>query len=546
MMGRFLAVMVGLLAVFSALVANLYHLQIRQGGFYAAKAESQNRLAGFFNAERGSIYFTDRHGNRIPAVLNRDYPVVFAVPRQIQDAEGTAEAVAAILNLNESEKRELEGKLAKPGDAYERLTSKVHDEVAEKVKESAIRGIYVESEQFRFYPFETLAAHVLGFVAPTDKDDVVQGRYGIELGYDLRLRGRTGQSDGDNIVEPEDGDDVTLTIDRNIQAQAEELLSRLVEDHGATGGTIIVEEPATGKILTLANAPTFDPNRYGEFPIAHFLNPAVQSIYEPGSVFKVITMASGIDSGVVTKDSTFIDPGSLTLDGRRIENAGGKGYGTVTMTEIIEQSINTGAAFVGRKIGRESFLRYLGRFGFDAPTGIELPGEVRGKLSSLKAGAREVNLATVSFGQGVAVTPLELVSAISAIANGGVLMKPYLTSDSAPTAVGRVVSEEAAREVTEMMVSAVEKAGVARIPNYRVAGKTGTAQIPDFVRGGYTDKFIHTYVGFAPVADPKFVILVKLDQPLGAPLAGRTVVPAFRELAEFMLNYFLIPPDNLL
>lgn len=214
------------------------------------------------------------------------------------------------------------------------------------------------------------------------------------------------------------------------------------------------------------------------------------------------------------------------------------------MTEVIEQSINTGAAFAEKKTGHDTFYNYLLKFGFGELTDLELPGEISGTLRNLKSSFRDINFATAAFGQGVSVTPIQLVSAISTIANGGVLMKPYILENSSPTEVRRAISEEAAEKVTKMMVSAVDKAEIARISGYQVAGKTGTAQVPDFKKGGYSGEYIHSYVGFAPATDPRFTILMKVDKPKGAPLAGTTVVPAFRELAQFILNYYNIPADK--
>jgi cell division protein FtsI/penicillin-binding protein 2 len=276
------------------------------------------------------------------------------------------------------------------------------------------------------------------------------------------------------------------------------------------------------------------------------LNPAIKSLYEPGSVLKVITMAAGIDSGKFTPDTTYYDSGSVTLNGKVIKNWDKKAYGKVTMTNVIENSINTGAVWAENKIGDDLFYNYLVGFGLNKPTGVDFLEERTGNLSNLETKkASDVDFATASFGQGVAVTPLELINAFSAIANGGKLMRPYFNAELKPQVIKQVISEEASRQVKAMMVSAVDKAGVATIANYRVAGKTGTAQVPDFKNGGYTLDVIDSYIGFAPVDNPRFIIFLKLDKPKGAPLAGLTVVPAFKDLAQFVLNYYNIPPDRL-
>jgi cell division protein FtsI/penicillin-binding protein 2 len=217
------------------------------------------------------------------------------------------------------------------------------------------------------------------------------------------------------------------------------------------------------------------------------------------------------------------------------------------MTEVIEGSLNTGAAYAAQLIGKDIFYNYLIKFGFNQTTGIELPGEVTSDIKKLKSSSKDVDFATASFGQGLAVSPIAMINAFSAIANGGELMRPYISANKDPQIVRRVISEEASKEVIKMMVSAVDKAYVARIPGYYVAGKTGTAQIADLQRGGYlANDYNHTYIGFAPAYDPKFVILIKLNKPAGAPLAGTTVVPAFKELADFLLNYYNVSPDYII
>lgn len=539
---RSILIIAGFLVFFSSLFFKLYELQVEKREFYSARAQSQYKNSGILAARRGTVYFTDKNRNSAPAAMNRSYPVVFAVPKQIDDPTKTAAVLSPIIGIEEAA---LERKLSKPNDQYELLAVKLSDEQVNLIKENKLEGVYLDREEFRFYPAGILAAHVLGFMGPSGNDNEERGRYGLEAYFEKELSGTAGYEEGERIVGPVDGRDIALTIDRTIQSQAEEILTRVIEANKAVSGTVIVQEPLTGRILAFGNYPAFDPNAYAESPVGAFLNPGVQSVYEPGSVFKMFTMSAGIDSGKITPETVFTDNGSLTLNGRTIRNYDGKVYGKATMKKVIENSINTGAVFVESKTGHDNFYRYIVNFGFKNKTGVELPGEVSGNLKSLERDSRDINFATASFGQGVAVTPLALINAVSAIANGGLLMRPYMVSDTKPDTVNRVIKPETAKQVTQMMVSAVEKAKVAYIPNYTVAGKTGTAQIPDFKRGGYTDEFIHTFVGYAPASNPRFTILFKVDKPKVGPLAGYTVVPAFRELAEFMLNYFQIPPDDL-
>jgi len=523
------------------LIFNIYNLQIEKRIYYLTKAETQERASGVFEAPRGNIYFIDRNNNLIPAALNKDYSMIYAVPAEVQGdvKQSYAEKLAPIVNLPVEE---LEKILSKPNDLYELLIEKATPEQIKEIKNLNLKGIYIGSHLLRFYPFEDLASHVLGFVGPAG--ETTNGRYGVESYFNEMISGKAGEIKENKIIEPEAGKDLILTIDRNIQAQAEEVLKKFIEDYQATSGSVIVQEPQTGKILAMGNFPNFDPNNYSKFNIGTFLNPAVQLVYEPGSVFKLITMSAGIDSGKITPETTYTDTGSVTFNGKTIQNWDLKAHGLQTMTGVLEQSINTGAVFTQRKTGPDIFYNYLIKFGFNEPTGIALPGEVKGNINNLKNG-QDIDFATASFGQGVAVTPIGLISAISAIANDGVLMKPLILTDEKPQVTRRVISSETAKKITQMMVSAVEKNKIAVISNYSVAGKTGTAFVPDFNKKGYTDEVINTYVGFTPAFSPKFVILIKLDKPKGSPLAGQTVVPAFRELARFLLNYYNIAPDKL-
>lgn len=521
--------------LYSLLIFKIYDIQLKKGDYYSYKAEVQQRAGGELELIRGNIYFTDKNNNLIPAVLNKEYPEIYVVPKEIRkdgDAKQYAEKLSPLVNIPIEE---LERKLNKPDDQYELLVQKAEPEQVEQIKELNLKGVYIKNRLLRYYPAGNLAAHVLGFIGPSADQDELAGRYGIELYFNDLLAGKTGQANGKNLVS---------TIDRSIQAQAEETLDNLIKQYDAVGGTVIVQEPTTGKILAMGSLPNFDPNNYSTSEIGDFLNPAVQAVYEPGSIFKVITMAAGIDSGKITPETTYYDSGSVTFNGRTIRNWDLKAYGTQTMAGVIENSINTGAVFAERKTGHDIFYNYLLKFKLNELTGIALPGEVIGDFKNLKNG-RDINFATASFGQGVSVTPIRLINAISAIANNGVLMKPYILAGDSPQEVGRVISAETAKKVTKMMVSAVKKNIIADIPNYSVAGKTGTAFVPDFQNGGYTDDVINTYIGFAPAFSPKFIILVKLNKPAGAPLAGQTVVPAFRELAQFILNYYNIPPDAL-
>lgn len=507
----------------------LYRLQVEDGFYYFERVQARNDRLTELGARRGKIYITDRHDNKITVAMNRDFPLVFASPKDITEPEKTAEILSDIFSLD---KESLEVDLSNNRRMYRVINHKTDQETVSKIRELNLKGVYVDENQYRYYPFGDLLSHAIGFLGINESINFPMGLYGVERFYEETLR---------------KGDDVELTIDRSIQSKSEEILRSLVDKYEASGGTVIVQDPSSGKILAMANLPFFDPNDYYDFPVGNFINSSTQLIYEPGSILKTITLASGIDVGALNASTKYIDTGSVTLNRRTIKNWDNKIYGEVTMRDVHENSINTGAVFAGQLIGREVFYEYMKKFGFGEITGIDLPSEVSGTLKSLEGkNARDIDFATASFGQGPAITPIQAINAFSAIANGGLLMRPYLNKSNNPHVIRRVISQEASEEIKDIMVSSVEKNIIGSISGYSIAGKTGTATIPDFKRGGYTDDLIHTFIGFAPASDPKFSILIKLDRPqsVGA-LAGRTVVPSFRDLAQFILNYYSISPDRI-
>ena len=535
--------------LYLALISNIYNLQITKGNYYSARAATQNQLSGLLAAVRGNIYFTDKTGNLFPAAINKKYYVIYAVPKEIS-AGGEAvidQAAGSIASTLGLDKQKLVTAFSNSTSLYYAILKKASQDQAEAIKQQGIVGIYIGGEDLRYYPFNNVASQLLGFVAPSSSSNVVSGKYGAEAYFDDKLSGKNGELKGDKIIDAQDGKDVVLTIDPTVQERAESILDDLINKFKAEGGSIIVQDPKTGRIIAMGSFPNFDPNNYADSNIKDLLNPVVQSIYEPGSVFKVLTMAAGIDSGKLTPDTTYVDKGSIKLDGYTISNwdSNEKGaHGLTTMAGVIEHSLNTGAAFAEQLIGKDIFYNYLIKFGFNNLTGIKLPGEVSSNIGKLKTSSAAVDFATASFGQGIAVTPIAMINAFSALANGGQLMRPIILADDKPEVIRQPISKDTSTQVIKMMVSAVDINVVAHIPGYYVAAKTGTAQIPG--KGGYLyNQFIDTYIGFAPAYNPKFTILIKLDKAAGGLLAGATVVPAFKDLTTFLLNYYNIPPDYI-
>lgn len=558
------------IVIFGAIFARLFFIQIIKYDFYKALAEDQHQIYQKLIPKRGEIYLQDTSPGAkqflYPIVANRDWPMVYAVPAEIpkDNRNEIIENLSSILGLD---KGIIAARLSKEGDPYEPLKYKLTNEEVEKIKEFNYPGIKFSSSELRFYPSGSLASHVLGFLG--FKGDERAGQYGVEETYDEILRGKEGILAAERgiggyliltnqykMMPAENGVNLVLTLDYNIQFIAEQKLKEAIDKWQAEKGTIIVMDPRSGAIRALANYPSFDLNDYSKIEdINVFLNFAVQGTYEPGSVIKPITMAAALDSGVVTPQTTYTDEGSVRVGGYTISNADGKKYGLQTMVGILERSINTGAVFVEKKVGHKIFKEYFERFGFGQKIGVDLPGEAKGNISNLEI-EREINFATASFGQGIAMTPLQLISAISAIANGGKLIQPYVVEKiikpdgteilTQPKEIRQVISSDTANRLTAMLVSVVENGfgKGARVPGYYVAGKTGTAQIPDPEKRGYLDETIHTFVGYAPAYNPKFIILIKLDKPKGIEFASLSISPVFKEIAKFLLNYYEIPPDK--
>ena len=542
---RFTTLIFILFGAYIYLILNLYNLQIKKGAFYFAKAETANvyQLAGFLEPHRGVINFTDKTGALIPAITNKTYSTIFAVPGEIGDFEETTNYLSDFLDIPEAKIKSLIG-TKNTKSLYRPILKRATDSDIEKIKKANLNGIYVDEEEYRYYPFKTSAAHLLGFTGPSSKDDKRIGRYGLEKFFETKLAGVPGRVSSGKTFNAKQGEDLSLTIDKNIQAKSEEILKNLYTKFKATGGSIIVSSPKTGNILAMTSVPNFDPNEFSKSAIDTYLNPVTQAVYEPGSIFKVLTMAIGFDTNKITEATTYNDTGQIILSGKTIKNWDLKAHGKVNIRQIIEGSINTGTAYVGSLIGREDYYKYLVKFGFTGKTNIQLPDEVVGSISNVKK-PFEINLGTAAFGQGISVTPIALLKAVSALANKGIMMQPNLLKSQKPVSLGRIVSEDAAKRITSIMISSVDKAEVAKLSNFKIAGKTGTGQVPDFKKGGYSKDVIDTYVGFGPASNPAFLILIKLDKPAGAALAGQTVVPAFRDLAEFIINYYNLPPDNL-
>jgi len=561
---RLYLVMLVIFILIGITIFRIYQLQVLESAKYQKLANNQHQSRQEILPRRGNILIKEKEGE-FSLAINQQLMTVFAVPDEIKHPKEVAEKIYTILALD---KNKLIDKLAKENDKYEVLKRKLSEKEAQEIKKMNLTGIYLKREHWRYYPANDLAAHVVGFVGYNGNK--MTGRYGVEQYFEKNLKGEKGLleqekdifgrwiSISNRLLKPEkNGQNLVLTLDHMIQFKAQEILKKAVSKHGADGGKIIIIEPYSGNILAMANYPTFNPNEYAkEKDMRIFINPIVSDEYECGSVFKTITMAAGLDSGKVTPQTTYFDSGVVKIAGYEIKNSDEKAHGIQTMTQIIEKSLNTGAIFVEKQMGQKVFKRYLDDFGFGKKTGIDLPGEVGGNLATLKS-YRPIEFYTASFGQGITVTPLQLIMAYGAIANGGELVKPqivdHLTSSSGQIQKitreikRQVISRNTSNQISLMLESNIKNGHgkSAGVPGYRLGGKTGTAQIANKKGKGYLENAtVGSFAGFGPIDNPIFAMLVIIDHPRDVEWAESTAAPIFGEMANFLLEYYNIKPTE--
>ena len=540
-----------ILFVGASLMGRLLFLQVVKGGFYRALAQGQQGSSLVEKGERGKIFARDKNGSLVLLAANQKVPYAFVSPAEVESGneELIAETLASILG---TEKANILLKTQNKESFFEIIKKKITDEEAQRIEEKDIKGMHVGFETLRVYPQGSFASHVLGFVNQDDK-----GQYGVESSYNEKLAGKEGVKRnvfnpasyflGDRSSNAKAGENIVLTIDYNIQSMAEALLKRVQKELGVQEGTIIVMDPRDGKILSLANSPSFNPNEYAKESLETFQNAALEKIFEPGSVLKAVTMASALQEGAITPETTYEDEGILRIGGYKILNYDSRTWGKRTMREVLQFSINTGAVFAAEQLGFDRFMEYLKKFGIFSKTFVDLPGEVFSQNKELQLG-HEINFATASFGQGIEMTSLQLMRAYAAISNGGMLVTPYIVEQKPNDPTGPILSSKTVLDATSMLVGVMEEGygKSARVPGYFIAGKTGTAQIPwsalGIQKAGYSDQTIQSFIGYAPAYNPQFLVLVKLNNPK-TKTAEYSAVPLFRELTKYIIDYLEIPPD---
>ncbi len=553
------------LLLMGSILVRMVEKMVIEHDHYTALAEDQHRFEKTKHGQRGRIYVHDKiedEATLYPLAFDVKSYAVMVVPNQVIDKTGTAKDLSNLLAIDSLE---IYDKIDNDKLYIPPLKKGLSFEESEIVKEKDIAGVFLIPEYDRLYPEKTLASHILGFVNAEGK-----GNYGFEGHYDNELKGSIGKISGEKdtlgriitLLEEEDTKDGTsyvLTLDRSVQFYIEKTLATAIKDNQADSGEVIVMDIKTGGIVAMASNPSFDPNNFkvhaSENP-SIFINPSVGHLYEPGSVFKTLIMAAAIDSGVVEPDTKETFTNFTTVDGYEIHTATDKAYGEQTMTQVMENSDNVAMVWLAEQLGKEKMYEYINDFGILDRTNIDLDGEAAGSVPKVK-NWRDIHRATISFGQGIAVTAIEMMVAYSAIANDGVYIYPHLVDEihlpggeikQVEKAEGnRIIQSETSKKVGAMLQSVVDNGygSKAKVEGFNIGGKTGTAQISNPEGGYYEDQFIHSFIGYAPIDDPRFVLMVKLDNPKARNYSSDTATPVWGNIASYLLNfYYRLPPNR--
>lgn len=548
------------------LIIRLYYVQIIDGTAYEEKATRQyvHTSQDIFN--RGTIYYTTKDGEKVGAASMKAGYVLAVNPEMITDAESVYEALDPHIDIDRMAFLE---KATLPNRTYVEIEPKLSEESAAAIEPLDIDGVQLYRTQWRYYPGHEVGARSIGFIGYTDEGTLQRGKYGLESAYDeVLVRDDTALSVnffaeifsnlGNLVFDNEDAKegDIVTTIEPTVARMLDRILMETQERYSSrlTGG--IIMDPKTGEIRALNAVPTYDPNNRGDATIELFQNPLVENVYEMGSIIKALTVAAGLDSKVITPASTYYDPGFIELNTFTIKNFDGKGRGTVDMQEVLNQSLNTGVAHIVGLMGHKRFREYFTNLKLGSETGIDIPNEASGLVANLES-PREVEYATASFGQGIAMTPIATVRALATLGNGGHLVTPHLVKkiefeDGTEKEVkypdgAQVFTPETSEAVSRMLANVVDEAlrgGTVALPHHTIAAKTGTAEIAKPTGGYYDDRYLHSFFGYFPAYDPEFIVFLYTVEPKGVEYASETLTEPFMDLTTFLINYYNIPPDR--
>jgi stage V sporulation protein D (sporulation-specific penicillin-binding protein) len=563
---RLLSVIVAVVGVL--IISRLYYLQIARADFYADKAEKQYVHTKADLYSRGSILFTTRDKEKLSAAAVQAGYILAVNPEHVTDASDFCEKIRNYITIERDlcvERASLNSR------TYVELEARLSNEQAEELEVMNIDGALLYRNQWRYYPGGHVAARSIGFVGYSDKDGAeLHGKFGLERQYDdvlfrqsevmsvnffAELFSNAGENI-DDVAEKKTGNIVT-TLEPAVSRLLDTVLLQTNELYQSKMTGAIIMDPNTGAIYAMNMVPSFDLNTRKDATIEQFRNPLVEDVYEMGSIIKTLTVAAGLDAGTISSGSTYYDPGCIDLNTYTICNFDKKGRGTVDMQQVLNQSLNTGVSYIVDRMGKERFRDYFVNYGLGEPTGIDLPSEAHGLIENLKS-PRDVEYATASFGQGIALTPVATIRSLATLANGGKLITPHLVDrieydDGSVEKIQhpepkQVLKESTSEEISRMLTAVVDDAlrgGNVALPHYSIGAKTGTAQIADPENGGYyEDKYLHSFFGYFPAYEPRFIVFMYTVEPQGVKYASETLTDPFMEIARFLINYYSIPPDR--
>ncbi len=562
---RLIAVLIAVLFVAFIIELRLYYVQVVKREYYTDRADHQyyGKQSDVF--DRGSIYFTSKDGTAIAAAtLKVGYKVILN-PKLIEFPEDVFNVLSSEIEIDPEI---FLYKAEKENDQYEELAKRVSQETADTITEKSLKGVSLFKEKWRFYPGADLAAHTIGFMAYNDQNEL-KGQYGLERQYESVLD-RTSENlftnffveifsnIKDAVAKPTDAKgSLHLTIEPVVQQFLETEIAVLIKKYGGKNVGGIIMDPKTGEITAMALVPNFDINTFNMVSDASvYQNDLVESVYEMGSIIKPITMAIGLDQGKVTAHTTYDDKGSVTLNGFTFYNHDKKAHGITTMQQVLNNSWNIGAANVAARVGNDVFGDYMRRL-FGEKSGIDLPNETASLIANL-TGGRDIEYATASFGQGIALSPIAVTTALASLGNGGLLVTPHLVREIEYQSgfskkvdfpePRRIFKKETSEEISRMLTEVVDTAlrgGRVAMPNYSIAAKTGTAQIANkSARGYYDDRFLHSFFGYFPAFDPQFIVFLYIIEPQTDAFASDTLTDSFMNITKYLINYYEIPPDR--
>ncbi|MCD5390192.1 MAG: penicillin-binding protein 2 [Candidatus Pacebacteria bacterium] len=559
-------VFAGVMLVGFVLIANLFHIQIRIGERLRAQADGQYVVSTFNAFERGNIYFKDKNGDKVLAAGQKKGYKISVNPSKIKESDKDF-IFETINEFSPLDKNLFTKRISQNKRTYIEIVNHLSKEDGEAIKKTLGRKIGLHSEKWRTYPLKSTASHVLGFLG-YDKDDNFGGRYGLENFYEGNLKrensdlytnffARTLHGVQDIIgPETEIEGDIIGTIDPQLQIFLEKNLESIQEKWNSqvTGG--IIMHAKTGEIHAMTSLPNYDNNNFKKESLAVFKNPLVSNVYEFGSVIKPLVVAMGINDGVINAKTEYYDKGSVKIGKYTISNFDKRGRGLVNMQDVLNQSLNTGMVFISKKISKKSFRDYFEKYGFKEKSGIDLPNDVTGLTSNLKSN-RDIEFANISFGQGIATSPMSFIKAVSALTNDGKTLVPHLIKEIEYTngfskkidysdKGEQVISPETAGEISRMLVNVFDnyRNGDVKLPHHSVAAKTGTAQIAHPEGGYYKDRNLHSFFGYFPAYKPEFIVFLYTVDPKKVKYSSQTLLDPFRTTAKYMINYYNIPPDR--